>query len=122
MSGFSRGDVVLVDLEPVRGHEQGANPRRGPYRPCVVVSDARLLNDYFTVYTIVPFTTSEVTLSDSLAPLVATPTPRDASTTSRALIPQVRSIDPERITRKVNSMAEQEMAKISAGLKALLCL
>ena len=48
---LSRGSIVLVDLEPVRGHEQ-----RGT-RPCAVVSDPEVAEDQrFPLLGVVPIT------------------------------------------------------------------
>ncbi|WP_438983426.1 type II toxin-antitoxin system PemK/MazF family toxin [Vulcanococcus sp.] len=48
---LTRGTVVLVDLEPTRGHEQQGT------RPCVVVSDAAVnSNQRFPLIAVVPVT------------------------------------------------------------------
>lgn len=43
---FHRGDIIKVNLNPIRGHEQGN------YRPAVVINEVRLPN----VYIILPIT------------------------------------------------------------------
>lgn len=121
MPRYARGDVVIVDLLPIRGREQGANPRKGGLRPCVVVSDPNLLTaaGYYEVYTIVPFTLGNIHgLGNDLAPLVQ---PLRGGS-SRALIPQVRTIDPERISRKVTTLTSSDMQAVADGLKSLLVI
>jgi len=91
-----RGSLVLVDLEPTRGHEQHST------RPCVVVSDPAVNDSQrFPLLAVVPIT--------------GTPAPG-------ALVDQLRSIDKQRICRPYGQVSEAELAAIDAGLRKYLGL
>jgi len=110
---FSQGAVVLVNLEPVAGSEQGK------VRPCAVVSDLAAVRASRSkpLYLIVPFTRSE-TLVGPLAPRIparAGGVPLD----STALVMHTRSVDPARIRAQAGQLDGAELAPILAGLRHL---
>lgn len=49
---FKRGDIVMVDFNPVKGHEQGN------YRPALILNDCLLPSD---IKIVVPITSKEKT-------------------------------------------------------------
>src|SRR5690625_4480394 len=109
-----RGTLVLVDLEPTRGSEQGFR------RPCVVVSNMSAVRTSRSrpLYVIIPFT-SNPNLTGPLAPRISARAgglPMD----STALVMHVRSIDPSRVERNIGRLVDHEMVQISNGLRALL--
>lgn len=109
-----RGTIVLVDLDPVRGHEQ-----RG-LRPCVVVSDPEVNADQkFPVICVVPVTGTpgEGLLYPRLAP-----GPSGLAKESYALVDQLRSVDKRRIRRVFRQVTPAEGAAIDRGLRLLLGL
>jgi len=111
----SRGDVVIVELDPTRGSEQ-----RGT-RPCLVVqNDVGNRNASTTI--VVPFTTSfgdelypfEVLVSEDEAPLRAD---------SVALCSQVRTVSiAERIRENLGSIPDSRLSDIDAALEYSLGL
>lgn len=110
---YSAGDVVMVDLEPVMGSEQG---RR---RPCVVVSNLKAVTASRSrpLFVIVPLTRSDK-LMGSLAPRIparAGGLPAD----STALVMHLRSIDPRRILGTVGKLNSSELQKMMAGIREL---
>ena len=113
MSDYKRGDVVLVNLEPIRGSEQGL------VRPCVVMSDLETIqaSNSKPLYVIIPLTRSN-TLKGKLAPRLrakANNLPSD----STALIMHVRSIDYRRIIKRVTSLSKNDIKTLQLGLYEL---
>jgi mRNA interferase MazF len=113
-----RGEVRMVDLDPVRGAE--ANKRR----PAVIVSNdaansaaARLGRG---VLTVVPVTSSvdRVYPFQVLLPTGAGGLPRD----SKAQAEQVRSLDAERIGPSLGRLPDQLMASLDDALRLHLVL
>jgi mRNA interferase MazF len=113
-----RGEVRMVDLDPVRGAE--ANKRR----PAVLVSNdaanataARLSRG---VLTVVPVTSSveRVFPFQVLLPAGAGGLPRD----SKAQAEQVRSVDAERIGELLGRLPEQLMGSLDDALRLHLAL
>ena len=113
-----RGDIVAVDLEPVRGAE--ANKRR----PAVVVSND-MANATATrlergVITVVPVTSNTERLYPFQVPLKATETglKRD----SKAQAEQVRSIAIERVHGRIGIVPQARMDEIDEALRLHLGL
>lgn len=113
-----RGDVCLVDLDPVRGAE--ANKKR----PAVIVSNdganttaSRLGRG---VVTVVPITSNieRVYPFQVLLPAALTNLPRD----SKAQAEQVRSVAVERIGRPVGSLPASLLARLDDALRLHLGL
>ncbi len=119
---YQVGDIVTVDLEPTRGSEQGAG-NGGRFRPCLVVAATSIhCPTYYELYTIIPFTTKGARNCGSLTPEISTPTPKDSSSRSTVLIPQVRTVDPKRIRSKVNQLGSAEMGLVQQALLTYLNL
>jgi len=109
-----RGSLVLVDLEPTRGHEQ-----RGA-RPCVVVSDPAVNDSQrFPLLAVVPITGTPA--PGALYPPLA-PGSNGLTKPSYALVDQLRSINKQRICRQYGQVSEAELAAIDAGLRLFLGL
>ena len=109
---LSRGVVVVVELDPIIGHEQ-----RG-VRPCVVVNDPDVISDQrFPLVCVVPVTGTpgEGLLYPSLAPGQS-----GLAKKSFALIDHLRSIDKRRVRRVFGELAQEEMAAIDEGLAVFL--
>lgn len=111
---LTRGTIVLVSLDPTRGHEQ-----RGA-RPCVIVADPEVLADQrFPMVCVVPVTKTqgEGALYPSLDPGSS-----GLRTRSFALVDQVRSIDKRRIMKIFGEISDEELKKIDEGLRLFLGL
>ena len=111
---LERGTIVLVSLDPTRGHEQ-----RGT-RPCAIVSDADIAADQrFPLVAVVPISASagEGALYPPLAPGRS-----GLRTTSFALIDQIRSVDKRRIESVFGRLTAAEVAAIDEGLMLFLGL
>jgi mRNA interferase MazF len=111
---LSRGTVVLVELDPTRGHEQ-----RG-VRPCVAVSDPSVNDDQrFPLVAVVPVTGAAGT--GALYPALS-PGTSGLVKPSFALIDHVRSVDKRRIRRLFGRVSAGELAGIDRGLELFLGL
>ena len=109
-----RGSVVLVQLDPTRGHEQ-----RGT-RPCVVVSDQDVTADQrFPLLAVVPISSKagEGALYPELRPGRS-----GLRRASFALVDQIRSIDKRRVTEAFSRLTAEELAAIDEGLVLFLGL
>lgn len=115
---MQRGEVRLVDLEPVRGN--AANKRR----PCIIVSNdranaaaARLGHG---VVTVVPVTSN----TSRVYPfqVLLQPETTGLRVDSKALAEQVRSVAVERIGRVLGRVPAQAMAEVDDALRLHLQL
>lgn len=111
---LERGTVVVVDLDPTRGHEQKGR------RPAVVVSDSEVSSDQrFPMICVVPVTTTPgmgalyPTLAEGGSGLVRA---------SYALIDQLRSISKTRVVRVHGRVRPEELEAIDRGLYLFLGL
>jgi mRNA interferase MazF len=113
-----RGEIWLVDLEPVRGSE--ANKRR----PAVVVSNdaANSTAEQLGrgVVTVVPVTSNlrRVYPFQTLLPAEET----GLRTDSKALAEQVRSVDAQRLSSHIATIPPQLMADLDDALRIHLAL
>ncbi|MEU9635444.1 type II toxin-antitoxin system PemK/MazF family toxin [Streptomyces tendae] len=115
---MKRGDIYLVDYEPVRGSE--ANKAR----PGVIVSNdganAAAERTGRGVVTLVPLTTNvaRVYPFQVLLPAEECGLPKD----SKAQCEQVRALAPERLLRPIGSVPRQRMTEIDGALRRHLGL
>jgi mRNA interferase MazF len=109
----SRGDVIIVELDPTRGSEQ-----RGT-RPCLVVqNDAGIENAPTTI--VVPFTTwfgDRLYLFQVLVPADECALKED----SVALCSQIRTIH-ERIRDRIGSIPDERLSEVDRALEYSLGL
>ena len=115
---MQRGDVVWVDLDPVRGTESNK------HRPAVIVSNdganitaTRLGRG---VLTVVPVTSNVARLYPFQVLLEATDTGLDRD--SKAQAEQVRSVAVERLGRRTGVVPPPLMAKLDEALRLHLAL
>ena len=111
---MNRGTVVLVSLDPTKGHEQ-----RGA-RPCVVVTDPVVSSDQrFPMLAVVPLTGTPG--EGALYPALL-PGPSGLRQPSWALIDQLRSVDKRRVIRFFGEVSSDELAEIDDGMRLFLGL
>ena len=113
-----RGDIWLVEFEPVRGNE--ADKRR----PAVVVSNDRANATASRlgrgVVTVVPLTSNITSVYPFQVLLPAALT--GLSTDSKAQAEQVRTVAIERLTKGIGRVEPHEMAQIDDALRLHLDL
>src|SRR5947208_7776311 len=117
---IQRGDIVLADLDPVLGHEQGGR------RPVVVVSADRL-NRRKLVVMAVPGTGAERVLKDYRLNVRVTSAETGLPKDTVFLCFQARALDKRRLldptsgnVRFIGSMPRARMAEIDAALRLSL--
>jgi mRNA interferase MazF len=111
---YPRGAVVMANLEPSTGSEQGG------LRPVVVLSGLATITKCRSrpLYVISPLTRSQ-TLTGVLAPRIYARVggiPLD----STALVMHIRSLDPQRLNKQVCVLEPEEFKPIFEGIKAML--
>ncbi len=112
---IKRGDVVLANLGPVVGSEQGK------IRPCLVVQND-IGNKYSSTTIIAPVTSK---IPDKHYPTAVVIDPREAGleVKSTILCNQIRTISAkDRILKTLGSLKPETMRKVDAALKASLAL
>jgi mRNA interferase MazF len=111
---LDRGTVLLLELDPSRGHEQ-----RG-VRPCVAVSDPAVnVDQRFPLIAVVPITGTPGT--GALYPALS-PGKSGLTKASYALVDHLRSVDKRRIRRVFGRVKDDELAAIDEGLELFLGL
>jgi len=115
-SEYRRGDIILVDLEPVRGSEQGK------VRPCIIVQND-IANKFSPVTNIIPLTDAKNIRKwyPCLVNLKKEESGLDKD--SVAQCNQIRTIDAERrIIKQIGHINKQKMQEIDRALKIQLAL
>ena len=112
---IKRGDIILVDLEPVKGSEQGR------IRPCLVVQDDSF-NKYSPTTITVPITSS---LPDKNYPQTIIIEKKDSGLKKRSafLCNQIRTISlKERIVSRIGKLNPKAMRRVNTALRVSLSL
>lgn len=114
MVGVKRGDIWLVDLNPVRGSEQ-----RG-VRPCLVISND-VTNEHAPTVCVVPLTSN---LADRRFPINVLLTREDTGLRRDSLLlgGQIRTVAKERPLRKLSVLQSERMPDVEAALRLYLAL
>ncbi len=110
--GVKRGDIWLVDLNPVRGSEQ-----RG-IRPCLIISND-VTNEYAPTVCVIPFTSN---LAGRRFPIniVLARDDTGLKVDSLLLCGQIRTVAKERLLRELSSVRAERMLDIEKALKLYL--
>ena len=111
---IKRGDVLLVDLEPVKGSEQGR------IRPCLVIQND--VGNASSSVTIVAAISSRTEKGYSFT-VLASAGEGGLSVDSLVLLNQFRTISiADRVLRKMGSLKPSTMQRVDAALKESLGL
>jgi len=111
-----RGDIVLVDLEPVRGSEQGK------IRPCIIIQND-IANKFSPVTNIIPVTDAKNVRKWYPCLVNLEIKESGLEKDSVAQCNQIRTIDAERrIIKQIGYISEQKMREINLALKIQLAL
>lgn len=110
---YKRGDVLLIDFDPVRGSEQGK------VRPAVVIQND-VANQYSPVLIVAAVTSSLRALHptdvEALAP------EGGLRKNSRILLNQIRTVDKARVIDRWGHLSNETMSKVDEALKISLGL
>ncbi len=107
----SRGEVWRVDLEPVRGHEQGR------VRPALVISNDVFNHGPVGLVTIVPITTKSRPIRTFLR---IDPPEGGLPQVSFIICDQVRTISKERLLKPFGAVSDPILAEVEQRLRFLL--
>ncbi len=111
---IKRGEIVLVNFEPVKGSEQGG------IRPSLVIQ-----NDIFNKYsptTIVAPITSKLFKKEYPTNVLLKKDDSKLSRDSTVLMNQIKTIDKKRIIKRISSLDNFSMNKIDRAIKVSLSL
>lgn len=107
-----RGEIVLANLEPVKGSEQGG------IRPVLIIQNDTL-NKYAPTTIIAPITSKEYTKE---YPTNVTINREDSGLRfdSTILVNQIKTIDKRRIIKKIGTLDNSTMNKVDMAIKVSL--
>ena len=111
---IKRGNIVLVDFEPVKGSEQGG------VRPSLIIQ-----NDIFNHYsptTIVAPITSKIFKKEYPTNVLIKKEDANIRIDSTILLNQIKTIDKSRIIKKIFSIDNFTMRKVDRAIKISLGL
>ena len=111
---IKRGDILLVNFEPVRGSEQGR------VRPAIVIQND-ILNK-FSPLTIVAPVTSRIYDKEYPTNVFIKEEESGLNNDSTVLINQIRTIDKRRIVKKLGFLNTFLMSKIDMAIKVCLAI
>ncbi|MEX0920157.1 MAG: type II toxin-antitoxin system PemK/MazF family toxin [Candidatus Pacearchaeota archaeon] len=114
MVKIKRGDIVLTNMEPVVGSEQGG------IRPALIIQND-LYNEYSPV-AIIAAITSKIYKKEYPTNVFLEKEISNLDKNSTILLNQIRTIDKSRILKKISSLDHNNMKKIEAALKISLDL
>ncbi|MDO8741502.1 MAG: type II toxin-antitoxin system PemK/MazF family toxin [Candidatus Woesearchaeota archaeon] len=111
---IKRGDIVLVNLEPVTGSEQGK------IRPAAVIQNDT--GNEYSPTTIVAPITSKIFSKEFPTNVAITRKESNLKEDSTILLNQIRTIDKSRIIKKISALNAEMMSKINLAIKVSLAL
>jgi len=113
MTAPARGEVWLVDLSPIRGHEQAGR------RPALVVSDDLFNRGPAGLAIVLPMTSTVRSIPSHVA---VSPPEGGLKTKSAVLCDAIRSISTDRLIQRWGTVAPVTLATVEDCLRILLRL
>lgn len=114
MERVIRGDIVLANLEPVKGSEQGG------IRPVLILQNDTL-NKHAPTTIIAPIT-SRIYTKEYPTNVIIKKEDSNLKLDSTILLNQIRTIDKSRIIKKISSLDFYSMNKVDRAIKVSLSL
>ncbi len=109
-----RGDIVLVNLEPVKGSEQGR------IRPALIIQND--IGNQHSPTTIIAPITSKRYLKKYPTNIEMNKEESQLDKDSTILLNQIRAIDKSRILKKLSTVSNQILKEVDSGLRVSLNL
>ncbi len=109
-----RGDIVLVDFEPVKGSEQGG------IRPALIIQN-NIYNKYSTTTIVAPIT-SKLYKKEYPTNVFLYKNDSNLDKDSNILLNQIKTIDKLRIKKKISTLPNEIMNKVDLAIKISLGL
>ena len=107
-----RGEIVVANLEPVRGSEQGG------VRPVLIIQND-ILNKYAPTTIIAPIT-SKIYTKEYPTNVIIKKEGFKMKLDSTILLNQIKTIDKRRIIKKIGSLDNSTMNKVDKAIKISL--
>ena len=111
---IKRGDIVIVNLNPVKGSEQGK------IRPAVIIQNN--ISNLYSPTTIIAPITSKVYNKEYPTNVFLNKKDSGLSKDSTILLNQIRTIDKLRIIKKIKTLEKEIMSRIDLAIKISLAL
>jgi len=111
---INRGDIILANLEPVKGSEQGQ------IRPVLIIQN-NISNQYSPTTIIAPIT-SKVYTKEFPTNVKLSKQDSKLKVDSIVLLNQIRTIDKSRLIKKISHMDEMIMQRVDLAIKISLGL
>ena len=111
---IKRGDIMLANLEPVKGREQGG------IRPVLVIQN-NISNKYSPVI-IIAAITSRIASKEYPTNIFLSKKESKLDKESNVLLNQLRTIDKSRIVKRISSLDVDLMKKVDVAIKVSLGL
>jgi len=112
MVKIKRGDIFLINLEPVKGSEQGG------IRPCLIIQN-NYGNKYSPLTIIAPITSKHFT-KEFPTNVFLEKKESKLNRDSTILLNQIRTIDKKRLIKKISSLNEHLIRSVDLALKISL--
>ena len=113
-NAICRGDIFLVDLDPVLGSEQGKT------RPCVIIQND--LGNQYSPVTIIACITSTVSRRAYPTNVFVTAKETGLDHDSVVILNHIRSVDKTRLIKKLGAVPQAKMLEVDAALRISLNL
>ncbi|OIO40417.1 PemK family transcriptional regulator [Candidatus Pacearchaeota archaeon CG09_land_8_20_14_0_10_30_9] len=114
MVNFSKGDLVLVNLEPVKGSEQGGT------RPALIIQN-NILNVHSPTIIVAPIT-SRIYSKKYPTNVQFFSSNSGLKEKSTILLNQIRTIDKKRIIKKIGKLDEELIKEVNLAIKVSLSI
>lgn len=108
---MKRGEVWLVELPGIGGHEQYG------YRPAIIIADTRA-----SIVTVIPCTSNKQALRFPYTIRLDATKHNGLEIDSIALVLQIRAIDQQRLQKKIGELEKSSLTEIERVLRELLRL
>ena len=114
MVNIQRGGIFLVNLNPIKGKEQGKT------RPCLIIQND-ILNKYSPITIIAPLT-SKIYSKEFSTNVMVSKENSGLDKDSTILLNQIRAIDKSRVIKKLSILPSYVMEKVNSAIKVSLDL
>ena len=114
MVRIKRGDICLINLEPVKGSEQGG------IRPCMIIQND--ISNKYSPVTIIAAITSKIYEKEFPTNVFISKKDSKLDKDSTIILNQIRTIDNARLIKKISSLDSFTMNKVDKSLKISLSL
>ena len=114
MKNIKRGDIFLVNLEPVKGSEQGR------IRPALIIQED-ISNEYSPTTIIAPIT-SKIFSKEFPTNVFLSKQDSKLDKDSTILLNQIRAIDKSRLIKRISQIDFTLMKKVDSAIKIILDL